>query len=80
MTAMFVASDHNNNEWGPGRIPQEAQMLTLQIAVVKQGCQDFIWYNFLYIWKIWGQEGRWESNKKNEKGHNYYETTNSCSL
>ena len=29
MTAMFVASDHNNNEWGPGRIPQEAQMLTL---------------------------------------------------
>ena len=30
MTAMFVASDHNNNEWGPGRIPQEAQMLTLQ--------------------------------------------------
>ena len=30
MTAMFVASDHDNNEWGLGRIPQEAQMLTLQ--------------------------------------------------
>ena len=26
---MFVASDHDNNEWGLGRIPQEAQMLTL---------------------------------------------------
>ena len=31
MTAMFVASDHNNNEWGPVRIPQEAQMLTLHL-------------------------------------------------
>ena len=33
MTAMFVASDHNNNEWGPGRIPQEAQMLTLHMQL-----------------------------------------------
>ena len=31
MTAMFVANDHNNNEWGPGRIPKEAQMLTLHL-------------------------------------------------